>query len=245
VSSVSPKIRLRDLWPYQPFSCQGFGGALDAVVGLILAVVLIVLVCRVRDRRRLAVVAGIVLAVIAGTIAIRSRAIADGLKFLGLKEGTGGASEHVQSYRQRVLLAYIGGRIFLGHPLLGVGFNGSFDPYAYRPYLADARAKFDQPAEAFPSPTRRWGVQNAYVQALSDFGILGLLVFLAALLVPVWLALSRGARPLAVAAAAVVLVTMGVWNGLGLVAGIPADALTWLGVGAALASVSCAPRRVY
>jgi O-antigen ligase len=221
------------------------GGALDAVVGLILAVVLIVLVCRVRDRRRLAVVAGIVLAVIAGTIAIRSRAIADGLKFLGLKEGTGGASEHVQSYRQRVLLAYIGGRIFLGHPLLGVGFNGSFDPYAYRPYLADARAKFDQPAEAFPSPTRRWGVQNAYVQALSDFGILGLLVFLAALLVPVWLALSRGARPLAVAAAAVVLVTMGVWNGLGLVAGIPADALTWLGVGAALASVSCAPRRVY
>jgi O-antigen ligase len=88
-------------------------------------------------------------------------------------------------------------------------------------------------------------VQNAYVQALSDFGILGLLVFLAALLVPVWLALSRGARPLAVAAAAVVLVTMGVWNGLGLVAGIPADALTWLGVGAALASVSCAPRRVY
>jgi O-antigen ligase len=221
------------------------GGALDAVVGLILAVVLIVLVCRVRDRRRLAVVAGIVLAVIAGTIAIRSRAIADGLTFLGLKEGTGGASEHVQSYRQRVLLAYIGGRIFLGHPLLGVGFNGSFDPYAYRPYLADARAKFDQPAEAFPSPTRRWGVQNAYVQALSDFGILGLLVFLAALLVPVWLALSRGARPLAVAAAAVVLVTMGVWNGLGLVAGIPADALTWLGVGAALASVSCAPRRVY
>jgi O-antigen ligase len=221
------------------------GGALDAVVGLILAVVLIVLVCRVRDRRRLAVVAGIVLAVIAGTIAIRSRAIADGLKFLGLKEGTGGASEHVQSYRQRVLLAYIGGRIFLGHPLLGVGFNGSFDPYAYRPYLADARAKFDQPAEAFPSPTRRWGVQNAYVQALSDFGILGLLVFLAALLVPVWLALSRGARPLAVAAAAVVLVTMGVWNGLGLVAGIPADALTWLGVGAGLASVSCAAGRVY
>jgi len=221
------------------------GGALDAVVGLILAVVLIVLVCRVRDRRRLAVVAGIVLAVVAGTIAIRSRAIADGLKFLGLKEGTGGASEHVQSYRQRVLLAYIGGRIFLGHPLLGVGFNGSFDPYAYRPYLADARAKFDQPEEAFPSPTRRWGVQNAYVQALSDFGVLGLLVFLAALLVPVWLALSRGTRPLAVAAAAVVLVTMGVWNGLGLVAGIPADALTWLGVGAALASVSCAARRVY
>jgi O-antigen ligase len=88
-------------------------------------------------------------------------------------------------------------------------------------------------------------VQNAYVQALSDFGALGLVVFLAALFLPVWVALRRGARPLAVAAAAVVLVTAGVWNGLGLVAGIPTDALTWIGVGAAVASVSGAARRVY
>jgi hypothetical protein len=221
------------------------GGAFDAVLGLVLATILIVLACRIRDARRLAVVGGIVLAVFAGTIAIRSQAVADGLKFLGLKEGTGGASEHVQSYRQRVLLAYIGGRIFVGHPLLGVGFNGSSDEFAYRPYLADARAKFDQPPEAFPSPSHRWGVQNAYVQALSDFGALGLVVFLAALFLPVWVALRRGARPLAVAAAAVVLVTAGVWNGLGLVAGIPTDALTWIGVGAAVASVSGAARRVY
>ena len=221
------------------------GGAFDAVLGLILAALLIVVACRVRDPRRLAVVAGIVLAVLAGTIAIRSQAVADGLKFLGLKQGTGGASEHVQSYRQRVLLAYIGGRIFIGHPLLGVGFNGSFDEFAYGPYLADARAKFDQPPEAFPSRTHRWGVQNAYVQSLSDFGVLGLVLFLAALLLPVGLALRRGVRPLAVAAAAVVLVTAGVWNGLGLVAGIPTDALTWIGVGAALASVSGAERRVY
>jgi O-antigen ligase len=221
------------------------GGAFDAVLGLILAAAVIVLAGRVRDPRRLAVVGAIVLAVFAGTIAIRSQAVADGLKFLGLKQGTGGASEHVQSYRQRVLLAYIGGRIFLGHPLLGVGFNGSFDEFAYRPYLADAHAKFDQPPEAFPSPTRRWGVQNAYVQSLSDFGVLGLVLFLAALFVPVWLALRRGARPLAVAATAIVLVTAGVWNGLGLVAGIPTDAITWIGVGAALASVAGAERRVY
>ncbi len=221
------------------------GGAFDAVLGLILAAVLIVLACRVRDPRRLAVVAGIVLTVLAGTIAIRSQAVADGLKFLGLKQGTGAASEHVQSYRQRVLLAYIGGRIFIGHPLLGVGFNGSFDEFAYRPYLADARAKFDQPPEAFPSPAHRWGVQNAYVQSLSDFGVLGLVLFLAALFVPVWLALRRGAQPLAVAAAAVVLVTAGVWNGLGLVAGIPTDAITWIAVGAALASVTGTTRRVY
>jgi hypothetical protein len=221
------------------------GGAFDAVLGLAFAAILIVVAGRVRDPRRIAVVAAIVVTVLAGTIAIRSQAVADGLKFLGLKQGTGGASEHVQSYRQRVLLAYIGGRIFVGHPFLGVGFDGSLDEFAYRPYLADAQAKFDQPPEAFPSPTHRWGVQNAYVQSLSDLGALGLLLFLAAMLVPVWLALRRGVRPLAVAATAVVLVTAGVWNGLGLVAGIPTDAITWVAVGAAIASVSCAARRVY
>jgi hypothetical protein len=221
------------------------GGAFDAVLGLILAAVLILLAYRVRDPRRLAVVGGIVLAVFAGTIAIRSQAVADGLKFLGLKQGTGHASKHVQSYRQRALLAYIGGRIFIGHPLLGVGFDGSLDEFAYRPYLADARAKFDQPPEAFPSPAHRWGVQNAYVQSLSDLGAPGIVLFLSALFIPVWLALRRGARPLAVAASAIVLVTAGVWNGLGLVAGIPTDAITWIAVGAALGSVTSAARRVY
>jgi len=213
------------------------GGAFDAVLGEVLAAGLIVIACRVREPRRLAAVGGVVLAVFAGTIAIRSSAVADGLKFLGLKPGTGGASEHVQSYRQRVLLAYIGGRIFVGHPVLGVGFDGSLDAFAYRPYLADARAKFDQPAEAFPSPEHDWGVQNAYVQSLSDFGVAGLLLFLAALLVPAWAALRAGSRPLAVTACSLILVAAGVWNGLGLVAGIPLAALTWLGVGAALASL--------
>jgi hypothetical protein len=213
------------------------GGAFDAVLGEVLAAGLIVVACRVREPRRLAAVGGIVLAVFAGTVAIRSSAVADGLKFLGFKSGTGGASEHVQSYRQRVLLAYIGGRIFIGHPVLGVGFDGSLDAFAYRPYLADARAKFDQPPEAFPSPVHDWGVQNAYVQSLSDFGPIGLLLFLAALLVPAWSAVRRGSGPLAVAACALILVAAGVWNGLGLVAGIPLAALTWLAVGAALASL--------
>jgi hypothetical protein len=205
------------------------GGAFDAVLGEVLAAGLIVAACHVREPRRLAAVGGVVLAVFAGTIAIRSSAVADGLKFLGLKPGTG--------YRQRVLLAYIGGRIFVGHPVLGVGFDGSLDAFAYRPYLADARAKFDQPAEAFPSPEHDWGVQNAYVQSLSDFGVAGVVLFLAALLVPAWSALRAGSRPLAVAACSLILVAAGVWNGLGLVAGIPLAALTWLGVGAALASL--------
>jgi O-antigen ligase len=178
------------------------------------------------------------LAVAIGIVGIRSSAVADGLKFLGVKQGNGGASTHIQSYRQRVLLAYIGGREFLAHPVLGVGWQGSADPYAFEPYLAAAHRRFDQPDEAFPSQARRWGVQNAYVQSLADLGFLGLPVFLAAFLVPAFFAARHGLGDARIAGVALPLLVVGVWNGYGLVAGIPLDALTWLAVGVAAASVS-------
>jgi hypothetical protein len=219
------------------------GGAFDAVLGEVLAAAAIVALCRVRDPRRFAAIGAVLLVVAAGTAGIRSQAVADGLKFLGIKQGTGGATAHVQSYRQRVLLAYIGGRIWLDHPALGVGFDGSSDRYAYGPYLAAARRRFDQPAEAFPSPAHPWGVQNAYVQSLADLGVLGLIVFAGTLLVPAVLAARRARDPAGVAGVALILVAAGVWNGFGLIAGIPLDALTWLGVGAAL--VAAAQARVH
>jgi O-Antigen ligase len=218
------------------------GGAFDSLLGLVLAAAAIVLATGLRDLRRLLAVAAVVLAVAVGVVAIRSTAVADGLKFLGIKHGNGGASTHIQSYRQRVLLAYIGGRIFIGHPLLGVGWEGSSDPYAFTPYLAAARRRFNQPAEAFPSQAHRWGVQNAYVQSLADLGILGLAAFLAALLVPAGVAARRGFGDARVLGVALPLLVLGVWNGYGLVAGIPLDALTWLSVGVAAASV-CFVRR--
>jgi O-antigen ligase len=213
------------------------GGAFDSLLGLLLAGAAVVVATRVRSGRRLASIAAILAAVAVGVVAIRSAAVADGLKFLGVKQGNGGASAHIQSYRQRALLAYIGGRIFVAHPLLGVGWQGSSDPYAFRPYLAAAHRRFDQPPEAFPSQQRRWGVQNAYVQSLADMGVLGLPAFLAALLVPALLAWRRGAGDARVLGLALPLLVLGVWNGYGLVAGIPLDALTWIAVGIAAASV--------
>jgi hypothetical protein len=209
------------------------GGPLDTLLGTYLAVGALLLLMRVRDPRRLASIVGVVLAITIGVVLIRSAALADGLKFLGIKEGTGGASSHIQSYRQRALLAYIGGRIFVDHPLLGVGWEGSGDPYAFEPYLADARERFDQPAEAFPSRQHSWGVQNAYVQSLADMGVLGLAAFLAALLVPAFAAARRGLGDARVLGVALPLLVLGVWNGYGLVAGIPLAALTWLAVGVA------------
>jgi hypothetical protein len=213
------------------------GGAFDSYLGAILATVVLMLVLR-PPGRRVALVAAVLAVVLVGLFGIRSQAVADGLKFLGLKQGNGGAGAHVQSYRQRALLAYIGGRIFLAHPLDGVGFAGSQDPFAYRPYVADARRHFVQPPEAFPSPEHPWGVQNAYVQAAADAGILGPLALLAALLAPPLLALRRGAGDLRLLGAGVGLLVLGTWNGYGLVPGLPVDALTWLGAGAAVASVT-------
>jgi hypothetical protein len=212
-------------------------GAFDAFVGELLAATLIVIALR-PERRRIATIASVLCAVAAGLFTVRSQAVADGLKFLGLKHGSGGAAENVQSYRQRTMLAYIGGRIFLAHPFLGVGWQGSNDEYAYGPFLADARRRFVQPAFAFPSPAHPWGVQNAYVQSLADLGAAGLVVFVAALVVPAGVALRRGRGDPRIAGPALILVAAGAWNGYGLIAGVPIDALTWLAVGTAAASVA-------
>ncbi len=89
-----------------------------------------------------------------------------------------------------------------------------------------------EPALAFPSPKHRWGVQNAYIQTLADLGLAGLALLAAAVAAALWLGL-RGAGRSAAALVGVcwLLVALGVWNGLGLVAGIPLDALTWLAFG--------------
>ena len=213
------------------------GGALDSLVGLVLASIGLVLVASVRDARRLGAIVAVLTVTVVGIVAIRSSALANGLEFLGVKQGSGSASTQIQSYRQRALLAYIGGREFIGHPVLGVGWQGSADPYAFEPYLADARAKFVQPPEAFPSRRNRWGVQNAYVQSLADLGVLGLPAFLASLLVPVARAWRR-AGDATLAGVALVLLVVGAWNGYGLVAGIPLAALTWLAVGVCIAGTS-------
>jgi hypothetical protein len=212
-------------------------GAFDALLGELLAAVAIVVLTPVRDRRRRVVIAAVMASILVGTVGIRSQAVADGLKFLGIKHGTGGAGANVQSYRQRALLAYIGGRIFLDHPILGVGYDGSVDAYAYEPYVADAKRLISQPDFAFPSPAHPWGVQNAYVQSLADFGVLGLPIFLAALLVPAAVAIRRGAGDVRVAGVGLLLLCLGAWNGFGLIAGIPVAALTWLAVGVAAASL--------
>jgi len=159
----------------------------------------------------------------------------------------------IESYAHRSLLAYIGVRIFADHPIAGVGWQGSEELENYGPYLADAHRRYPhEPDLAFPSPQHAWGVQNAYLQTLTDLGLIGFLVLVLLVVGAVALGVRAAVRapPGAVVPAVVgllwLLVAAGVWNGLGLVAGIPLDALTWLGVGliaAAAAWTADAPAR--
>ena len=175
--------------------------------------------------------------VAAGTIAIRALDTRPLLDALGIERPRDVATDPEASWQQRAALAYIGGRIFLDHPLVGVGWLASSEAEHYEPYLDDARARFpDLPERALPSAEHQWGVQNAYVQAAADLGVFGLLAWLAFLLVPLsvaWRAGTSAGVPILW-----LLVSMGIWIGLGLVAGIPLVGLTWLSIGLAAASAA-------
>ena len=206
-------------------------GAMTAVIGLWLAVAAVLLgagAVRALRPRRAAALAAVVLLVTAGTAVMRAETIERFAEFLGIRdrvEQTG-----VESYAHRTLLAYIGTRIWLDHPLTGVGWQASTEEWAYAQHLDDARDRFpDEPDQAFPAPERPWGIQLLYLQVAADLGIAGvvLLVGFAAA------AIAAGVRGLRTAPGALVglgwlAVAIGVWAGIGLVSGLPLDALTWL-----------------
>ena len=212
-------------------------GAMAGVIGVWLAAAAVMAIGH-RDGkigiRAVSVIAAILVAITLGTAAMRATALERFGEFLGIRHPTE-QSAGIQSYAHRSLLGYIGVRIFLDHPLTGVGWQASSLDFAYTPYLEAAHRRFPtEPAEAFPSPEHRWGVQNAYVQTLADLGAIGFLALLAAFGSALVTGVRRSrATPMALVGVAWLLVASGIWLGLGLIAGIPLAALTWLGFGLA------------
>jgi O-antigen ligase len=208
-------------------------GAMTAVIGLWVATVAVLFGARVlaalQPQRAVALVA-ITLLVTAGTAAMRAETIERFAEFLGIRdrvEETG-----VESYAHRTLLAYIGGRIWIDNPVTGVGWQASSEQWAYGPFLDDARARFpDEPEQAFPSPEHPWGIQLLYLQVAADLGIAGIVVLLGL----AGAAIAAGVRNLRTSPVALVglgwlAVAAGVWAGIGLVSGLPLEALTWIAI---------------
>ncbi len=108
-----------------------------------------------RNGRRGLLVAAIVLVVGAGIYGLRADDTSSFLSFL--KTGKAGApvSAGVQTGSQRVLLAYIGLRIWEDHPLLGVGFERSFDHYHSRTWPRPSALEFLRSSKQVRTPSRR------------------------------------------------------------------------------------------
>jgi O-antigen ligase len=214
-------------------------GAIAAGLGLGLAAVALALYGYARgtlDLRRLAAGGALVAVVALGLVTIRSGDLTDLAHFVGGTGESPAQQARVQTYSQRTLMTYVAYRMWRERPLLGVGWSGATDPANFEPQLAAAHRRFpDQPPLAFPSRAHPWPIDDAYVQALAELGILGTLVFLAflatVLVVGARAALRRGARPEALIGTALVLLAIGVWTGQGLSPGIPHDAVAWLAVG--------------
>jgi hypothetical protein len=186
--------------------------------------------------RRGVALAVIVAVVGAGVYELRGSDVTNFLSFLGRATPTKNESASIQTGEQHVLLAYIGYRIWLDHPWLGVGFDRSSDDLHYERYIAAAMRTFpNQDPSSFPSPQHRWGVQDFWVQVLADTGIVGFALAVGTFASGFALALRalRSARFLALAMVGWLLVATATWIALGIIAGNPLQALTWLGFGLA------------
>jgi hypothetical protein len=209
-------------------------GAMTAAIGVWIATAAVLLgarAVRALEARRALTLAAVALVVTAGTAAMRAETIERFAEFVGIRdrvEDTG-----VESYAHRTLLAYIGGRIWLDHPVTGVGWQASSEEWAYGPFLEDAHARFpDEPDQAFPSPEHPWGIQLLYLQVAADLGIAGILALLGLAVAGVTAGI-RGLRSSRVALVGLgwTSIAIGVWAGIGLVSGLPLDALTWIALG--------------
>jgi O-antigen ligase len=188
--------------------------------------------------RRFALGAVAIALTAAGLATIRSGDLTHFARFLGVGKETPAEQARVQTYSQRTLMTYFGYRMWRSRPAVGVGWSGATEPRNFEPYTADAKRRFpEQPPQAFPTRAHPWPIDNAYVQALAELGILGALAFLAFLATTVLQGAGtalrgppRASLP-ALLGTALMLVAIGVWSGQGIAPGTPHDAVVWLGVG--------------
>jgi O-antigen ligase len=207
---------------------------LGVATAVVILGVILVLTGELVQRRTLAL-AALAAVVGVGVLAYRGGDLASFARFVGAAHNTDRTQKTVQTYSHHTLLVWIGLEIWKDHPLLGTGWQSSADPATFEPYLAAARRRFPtEPRAAFPSPTRLYGVQNTWVQALSDLGVVGLLLLVATFAAAAryaWPATREAAVPAAAVGLTWTALVVWLWAAQGLVAGIPLDAVTWIGFG--------------
>ncbi len=219
------------------------GAALASLLGLYLGAATLLLIAALRrhvDMRALLVTAATLAVVSAGTLTIRSADLGFLQSWFGSPPSRPG--QYAASWSQRLIFAYIGGRIFIDHPVLGTGWYGDLPPATFARYLPDARRRFsDQPPRYFPPANGEFIPQQTFDQVLYELGAAGGLALLG-LLVALGRASANTARrargALAPLPAAWLAGSIGALAGEGFFGGTPLAATFWLVAGIALAVVA-------
>ena len=131
------------------------GAAVAGLLGLYLAVGAIVAVALLRGaatKRAVVLTMAVTAAITIGVLSLRSGELGAFLRSVGIGDAQGDAFGNSASWNERLIDAYIGGRIFLENPIVGTGWHGELPPDEYVRFIDDARAHFpNQPATYFPS----------------------------------------------------------------------------------------------
>jgi O-antigen ligase len=224
------------------------GASLASVLGLYIGAAAMFALARVRrSLRRRAVVLTLVIcaAVTAGTYGVRSADLGFLQAWFGPPPETPG--QYAASWSQRLIYVYIGGRVFLDHPLLGTGWEGELPPSDYAKYLPDARERFpDQPPPYFPPEDETLIPQQTFDQVLFELGLVGAVLFLVLAGLAIRRAAVAGRRPRpgerwaeqAHIPVGWIGVIGGAITGAALFGGSPLAALFWLTLGVVAATPS-------
>jgi hypothetical protein len=214
--------------------------ALASLIGLYLGVIVVLLLAwrhRRLSLRPVAATLAIVAAVTVTTLSLRHNDLGFIYKFAGKKEASQGQFE--SSWSQRLIYTYVGGRIFLDHPLVGTGWWGEVPPSAFARYVPAARRRFpDNPPRYFPPVNKPLIPQQAYDQVLYELGLVGA-VFLLATFIAAGRAAAGGAarsaeaRALDFVPALWFAALLGALAGEALFGGSPLMTLLWLTLGIA------------
>ena len=228
------------------------GAAVAGLLGLYLAVGAILAGGTARTaatKRAVVITLAVTAAITIGVLSLRSGDLGAFLRSVGIGEKREGTFGNAASWNERLIDAYIGGRIFLDNPVVGTGWHGELPPEEFVRFLDDARARFpDQPATYFPSEDV-FIPQQTYDQVLYELGIVGALLFLVFAFVTVRTAVRvaltwpRGDPDEAAAylPAAWVAALAGGLSGAALFGGIPLAAIFWITIGVTAVAPSLAP----
>jgi O-antigen ligase len=226
------------------------GASLASLLGLYLVVGTLLGLALVRRSLRLRAVlatVGVAVVVTAGTLSLRGGELGFLQEWFGPEPESPG--QYAASWSQRLIYAYVGGRVFLDNPIVGTGWQGELPPEDYARYLPDARGRFsDQPSSYFPRRNGTLIPQQTYDQVLFELGLVGAAAFLAAALLAIRQAIQAGLRwageawaELAYVPAAWLAGIAGALGGAALFGGAPISAVFWLTLGVAAAAPALAP----